>query len=145
MEKEWYLRVTESDLFTRVDLDVMREIADTCCFEENHAAGKELFKEGDSAEDLYILEKGSVDLKAKGTVVATLSQKDDIFGWSSFIEGGRYTATAVCSTDIDVIRIAGGPLNRILSKRPDVGLVIFRRLAAVFNRRLSQIYRSLLG
>lgn len=145
MEKEWYLRVTESDLFKGLDLDVMREIADTCCFEENYAKNTDLFKEGNSAGDLYILEKGSVDLKVKGTVVATLSQKDEIFGWSSFVEGGKYTATAVCSTDIDVIRIAAQQLNRILSKRPEMGLIIFRRLAALFNKRLSQIYQSLLG
>lgn len=145
MGKEWYLRVTESDLFKGLDLDVMREIADTCCFEENFSRNAELFKEGNRADNLYILEKGSVDLKAKGTVLATLSQKDEIFGWSSFVEGGKYTATAICSTDVDVIRIAAQNLNRILSKRPDMGLVIFRRLAAILNKRLSQIYQSLLG
>ena len=145
MGKEWYLRVTESDLFKGLDLDVMREVADTCCFEENYIQNTELFKEGNDADNLYILEKGVVDLKAKGTVVATLSQKDEIFGWSSFIEGAAYTATALCSTDIDVIRITARNLNRILDKRPDAGLIVFRRLAALFNKRLSQIYQSLLG
>ena len=145
MEKEWYLRVTESDLFSGVDMNVMREIADACCSEELHPANTELFKEGNRAENLYILEKGRVELRAKSTAVASLSQKDEIFGWSSFVEGGKYTATAVSGSDIDVIRIAAAPLNRILSKRPEVGLIVFRRLAALLNRRLSSIYESLLG
>jgi len=62
----WEIRITEMDLFTGLDLNVMREIADTACTEVTYTKGTVIFTEGESANALFILEKGTVDLKIGG-------------------------------------------------------------------------------
>ena len=144
--KGWEMRITEMDLFTGLDLNVMAEIADTCCFEENFPKGTVLFKEGDKATSLYILVNGSVDLKIKSeTTVYSLTEQSDIFGWSSMVENSEYTATAVCRNDVKAIKIDTRRLNRLFNENPIFGLTVYRRLCSVFNKRLSSIYQKFLS
>ena len=144
--KGWEMRITEMDLFTGLDLNVMAEIADTCCFEENFPKGTVLFKEGDNATSLYILVNGSVDLKIKSeTTVYSLTEQSDIFGWSSMVENSEYTATAVCRNDVKAIKIDTRRLNRLFNENPIFGLTVYRRLCGVFNKRLSSIYQKFLS
>ena len=142
----WEMHITEMDLFTGLDLNVMREIADTCCIEENFTKGTVLFKEGDEATSLYILVNGSVDLKIKDeTTVYSLTEQSDIFGWWSMVENSQYTATAVCRETIKVIKIDTHRLNRLFNENPIFGLTVYRRLCGVFNKRLSSIYQRFLS
>ncbi len=144
--KGWEMRITEMDLFTGLDLNVMGEIADTCCFEEKFPKDTVLFKEGDEAKFLYILVNGTVDLKIKGeTTVYSLTEQSDIFGWSSMVENSQYTATAVCRNDVMVIKIDTRRLNRLFNENPIFGLTVYRRLCGVFNKRLSSIYQRFLS
>ena len=144
--KGWEMRITEMDLFTGLDLNVMGEIADTCCFEEKFPKDTVLFQEGDKATSLYILVNGSVDLKIKSeTTVYSLTEQSDIFGWSSMVENSQYTATAVCNRDIRVIKIDTRRLNRLFNENPMFGLTVYRRLCGVFNLRLSSIYKRFLS
>ena len=48
--------VKEIDIFKGIDSEVMKEIANICT-EENHAKDSVLFKGGEEAERLYILEE----------------------------------------------------------------------------------------
>ena len=144
--KGWEMHITEMDLFTGLDLNVMGEIADTCCTEEDYSKDTVLFKEGDEATSLYILVNGSVDLKIKDeTTVYSLSEQSDIFGWSSMVENSQYTATAVCRNDVMVIKIDTRRLNRLFNENPIFGLTVYRRLCGVFNKRLSSIYQRFLS
>ena len=144
--KGWEMRITEMDLFTGLDLNVMGEIADACCVEENFSKDTVIFKEGDEAKFLYILVDGTVDLKIKGeTTVYSLTGQSDIFGWSSMVENTQYTATAVCNKNIKVIKIDTRRLNRLFNENPIFGLTVYRRLCGVFNKRLSSIYKRFLS
>ena len=145
-EQGWELHITEMDLFTGLNLDVMREIADTCCTEELYPAAAVLFKEGDAAKHLYILVEGTVELKIKGgTTVFSLNTQSDIFGWSSLVYQAQYTATALCQTDVKAIKIDTTRLNRLFDVHPEFGLTVYRRLSGVFNKRLSNIYHHFLS
>ena len=142
----WEFRMTEMDLFSGLDLNVMGEIADTACTEETYPRGTVIFNEGDSATALYILGKGAVDLKVGGEkTVYRLTEASDIFGWSSLVESAQYTATAVAGVEIKVVKIDTRKLNRVFNAHPAFGLAVYRRLSAVFNQRLSSIYRRFLS
>jgi CRP-like cAMP-binding protein len=144
--KGWEMHITEMDLFTGLDLNVMGEIADVCCVEEKFTKGTVIFKEGDEAKFLYILVTGTVDLKIKGeTTVYSLTEQSDIFGWSSMVENAQYTASALCNRDIRVIKIDTRKLNRLFNENPIFGLTVYRRLCGVFNLRLSSIYKRFLS
>jgi len=90
--------VKEIDLFKGIDSAVMEEIVNICS-EETYAKDEVLFKRGEQADCLYILEEGSVHLVIEngGSIVFTLSEPGQVFGWSSMLESGLYTATRVCA------------------------------------------------
>ena len=142
----WELRITEMDLFTGLDLNVLKEIAETACTETTYTQGVVIFSEGDSAKALFILDKGEVDLQIGGEKkVYSLTEKSDIFGWSSLVENAKYTATAIANTDIQAVKIDTKKINRLFYANPLFGLRFYQRLSSVFNKRLSNIYRRYLS
>jgi len=142
----WELRITEMDLFTGLDLTVLREIAETACTETTYTKRTVVFTEGDSANALYILDKGEVDLKIGGEkTVYRLTEKSDIFGWSSLVENAQYTATAIANTDIQAVKIDTSIMNRVFNANSLFGLKVYQRLSAVFNKRLASIYSRFLS
>jgi CRP-like cAMP-binding protein len=144
--RDWEFRITEMDLFSGLDLNVMGEIADVACTEEIYSNGTLIFNEGDSANALFILGKGAVDLKiGEGKTVYRLTDESDIFGWSSLVENAQYTATAIATADIQAVKIDTRKMNRVFNGNPAFGLAVYRRLSAVFNKRLSRIYHRFLS
>ena len=103
-------------------------------------------RQGEPANALFILSAGAVDLQvAEGTTVYRLSGESDIFGWSSLVENARYTATAIARSDIKAVKIDTRRMNRVFDANPMVGLTVYRRLSAVFNKRLASIYGRFLS
>ncbi len=142
----WEFRITEMDLFSGLDLNVMGEIADAACTEAAFTGGTVVFREGESANALYILGDGAVDLQIGGEkTVYRLIGKSGIFGWSSLVETAHYTATAIAQTDIQTVKIDTRKMNRVFNANPMFGLTVYRRLCAVFNKRLSSIYHRFLS
>jgi CRP/FNR family cyclic AMP-dependent transcriptional regulator len=139
------MHITESDLFYGLDHKVMSKIADICS-EEQYADGTVIFEEGKAADHLYILEEGIADLLiGKDTFIYSLTEMSEIFGWSSLVESAKYTATAVCITDVKALKIPTRTLQRIFDENPEVGNVVFRRLAGIFNKRLTKTYQKFLA
>ena len=139
------MHITESDLFYGLDLTVMSKIADICS-DEQYTEGTVLFKEGENADNLYILEEGITDLLIdEDTFIYSITEQSDIFGWSSLVESAKYTATAICLTDVKVLKIPTKTLQRIFNENPEIGNVVFRRLAGIFNKRLTKTYRKFLA
>lgn len=142
----WEFRITEMDLFTGLDLTVMGEIADAACSEAAFPQGTVIFSQGDSARSLFILVSGAVEIRVGNTrTVYRLTGESDIFGWSSLVESAQYTATAVATSDTQTVCIDTRKMNRIFNLHPMVGLTVYRRLSAVFNKRLSSIYQRFLS
>ncbi len=137
--------ISETELFKGINFKDMQEIARICC-EERYAKNTIIFKQNELAKCLYILEEGCVDLIVQngGTLTYKLTQEGEIFGWSSMVENGRYTASVVCATDLKVIKIEKEKIDQIFRLYPEVGLKIIGRLAAVFSKRLSKAYQNLL-
>jgi CRP-like cAMP-binding protein len=138
--------VKEIDLFKGIDSEVMKEIADICT-EESYSKDSVLFKEGEEAESLYILEEGGLSLVIEngGSLIYSLTVPGLVFGWSCMVESGRYTASAVCATDLKVVKIEREKLDKIFTLHPDVGLLVLKRLAGVVSQRLLKAYRGLLS
>ncbi|UCE55555.1 MAG: Crp/Fnr family transcriptional regulator [Desulfobacterales bacterium] len=136
----------EIELFEGVDFEVMNEIA-AICSEESYSKDTVLFEKDEQAKCLYILLGGTVYLVIKngGSITYNLSEPGDVFGWSSMLENGKYTASGICATDLKVVKIEKDKLNRIFKNRPEAGFKVLQRLAGVISRRLSNAYRDLLS
>jgi CRP-like cAMP-binding protein len=138
--------VKEIDLFKGIDPEVMEEIANICS-EEKYTKDTVLFEKGEEAEFLYILEQGTLNLVIKngGSLIYGLTEPGEVFGWSSLVESGLYTASGVCATDTKVVKIEREKLERVFDRHPEVGFRVLKRLAGVISQRLSNAYRDLLS
>jgi len=138
--------INEVDLFKGIDPDVMEEIANICS-KENYAKDTVLFKNGEEADCLYILEEGTIHLVIEngGSISFTLSDPGQVFGWSSMVESGLYTSSGVCATAIKALKLEKEKLDRVFSLHPDAGLKVLKRLAGVISQRLLNAYRDLLS
>jgi CRP/FNR family cyclic AMP-dependent transcriptional regulator len=136
----------EVDLFKGIDHEIMKKIVDICS-EETYAQNTVLFKKGEEAGCLYILEEGTVKLIIEngGTITFGLDEPGEVFGWSSMVESGRYTSSGVCVTDVKALAIESDDLDKIFNLHPDVGLKVLKRLGNVISRRLTDAYQDLLS
>ena len=138
--------IKEIELFKGIDHEVMNAIADICS-EKTYARGTVIFEKDGEANRLYILVEGTVKLKITngGTLTYTLSDPGDIFGWSCMVESGRYTASVVSATDSKVLYIEREALDKIFNLHPHAGIMILKRLAGVFSKRITNSYQDLLS
>lgn len=120
--------------------NMVREIAAA----ESHPKGTFLFRVGDPADYLYILQEGRVRLSVgdSGHIAHVVSEPGDAIGWSSMVENEGYTASAECLLPVSVMKIEKRALIKILEKDPVSGLTFFRRLAGVIGRRLVNSYKA---
>ena len=138
--------IKEIDLFKGIDPTVMEEIG-TICSEQTYMKDAVLFKKGDVADCLYILEEGTIKLVIEngGSITYSLSDPGEVFGWASMLESGLRTASGVCATDVKAVKIEKEKLDKIFNIHPEAGLTVLKRLAGVISERLSNAYRDLLS
>jgi len=138
--------IKEIELFKGIDHEIMNEIANMCS-EKSYVKGTVIFEKDEEAKCLYILVEGTVKLKVKngGTITYSLTDLGDIFGWSCMVESGRYTASGVCATDLKALEIKREVLDKIFNLHPHVGIIVLKRLAGVFSKRISIAYKDLLS
>ncbi len=112
-------------------------------------AGTLIFKQGDEATHLYVIQHGAVSIQYKpydGPMI-TLShlQPGEIFGWSSVVGGQTYTSDAVATTDLEVLRMRGSDLVRLCMDHPIEGGVILDRLAEAVSPRWTYARQQIHG
>ena len=114
--------------------------------DESHLQGTFLFKEGDTADNFYVLEEGRVKLSIgeEGHITHIVSKRGEAFGWSTLVDRDVYTASAKCSAPTKVLKIPKEEMNRILDNNPADGLIFFKRLAGTMGERLISAYNLFL-
>jgi CRP-like cAMP-binding protein len=135
----------KSKLFRGINQEVLKEI-DKIMIKESRAEGTVLFDRGAAANDLYVLIEGSIELSIgdNGHVTYLVKSPGEAFGWSSLVNHHVYTASAVCSSPTELIRIPSDKLNMIFESNPASGLMFFRRLAEIISKRVAISYNLLL-
>jgi CRP-like cAMP-binding protein len=138
--------IREVDLFKGIASHIIDEIAQLAV-EEVYPAGTVIFKRGDFADSLYVLEDGRVDLLLRGKkrFAYPLQHPGYVFGWSALVEPNRYTATAECIEESKVIKLDGTRLLHVFEKHPSEGLTIMKRFAGVIGMRLDIIYQRFMS
>lgn len=137
--------IQKSKLFRGMNQEVLKEI-DKIMVKKSCAEGTVLFERGKSAHNLYILIEGSIDLTIgdNGHVTHVVKNPGEAFGWSSLVNHHVYTASAVCSSPTELIRIPSDMLNNIFESNPASGLIFFKRLAEIISKRVAISYNLLL-
>jgi CRP-like cAMP-binding protein len=112
-------------------------------------AGAVLFHLGTDAANLYVIERGRVNLTLPMQV---FGREEDILveersagqtlGWSALIPPHRFTLKATAQIDSELVAFPRGELHDYLAAHPEVGHPIMRNLAATVGQRL-QVFQTM--
>ena len=141
------------DFFQGLSDEQVKKLADIAD-EESYKAGFQIWKKGDPAKTLYLVEGGKVVLSMEtymGTarppvqVTADIITKGDAMGWSAVIEPYVYTLGARCIDDSKAITFEGDKLRDLLDKDIKLGYVFMQATAKVIATRLTHTEIILVG
>jgi CRP-like cAMP-binding protein len=95
-------------------------------------SGETVFKQGQPAEHVYVLEQGEVALRLYpddgGCLTIAVIQREGVFGWSAVLGRARYTAAAVCAADTQALVLPGSQLRALIRTEPALGRLLLGRL-----------------
>lgn len=134
----------QKDIFRAMNKSFVKKIMNVSTT-ESYEQGDLLFKQGDLANQFYILLKGRIKLTLgeTGRSVYIVSHAGEAFGWSSLIDRETYTASAECMTLVKLLRFDQEKVLKTLEEDPANGLVFFKRLADILGNRLLHSYEML--
>ena len=104
----------------------------------DYKAGDVIFKEGDAAHELFIIQSGEVEIRLGNRVLETLPQYS-IFGEMALIDANPRSATAVPASDVKLVPVNEKQFLFLISNTPHFALNVMRIMA----RRLRAMNKSL--
>jgi len=121
------------------------------CREEVYEAGTTIFKEGDEARELYIVEEGRVALEVTLHIgsgvgrqgIIDVITKGGIFGSSAFCEINVYTNSARCVEKTRVLVMTGGELCSLFEDDIRAGYKVMQKLVNIVRSRFEHIADTL--
>jgi hypothetical protein len=118
---------------TTKDDEVMRSLI-PYMKRESHSAGDVLFRRGDPAEDLYVLQEGRVVLPEIGKRV----EAGPVFGEVGlFAPGGKRALTAVCEDDCRLATISKEKTLELYYQNPKFGMFLIRLVSDYARENLA--------
>ena len=120
------------------------------CREKKYENGNRLFAEGDTADRLYIVIEGQVDLRfelpgrpsSEENTISSMTAAKTI-GWSSFVPPCRYKLSAFCSTDTcRILQINKDYLLSLFEKDAQMGYLVISNLTGVASTRFHRLQDS---
>jgi CRP-like cAMP-binding protein len=104
-----------------------------------YQAGDLIFRQGDPADRVYVLESGEVELRHNaedgGSLTIAVIRPQGILGWSAALGRTRYTSFAICTEAASVLRVKGSDLRGLVTSEPDLGRLLLGRMALVVAGR----------
>ena len=103
----------------------------------NFKKGETIFLQDDINDGLFIIQSGTVGIvkkiEKKISLVGVLKEKDFLGGASLFSKNER-SASAVCVTDVEVIKISFDQINSFIETKPEWIKDIFIDLVGKLNK-----------
>jgi CRP/FNR family transcriptional regulator, cyclic AMP receptor protein len=90
--------------------------------------GDVIFKQGDPARELFIIQSGEVEIHLGNRVLETLSQFS-IFGEMALIDAAPRSATAVAVGDVRLVSVSEKQFLFLISNTPYFALNVMRVMA----------------
>ena len=91
-------------------------------------AGEIIFREGDAAEELFVIKSGKVEIRLGNRVLDTLPELS-IFGEMALIDSAPRSATAVAATDVALVPVSEKQFLFLVTRTPHFALNVMRVLA----------------
>lgn len=91
-------------------------------------AGNVIFREGDAANELFVIKSGQVRIQIGNRTVTELGQ-ESIFGEMALIDNEPRSATATAITDVELVPVSEKQFLFLVSQTPYFALKVMRVLA----------------
>ena len=91
-------------------------------------AGDVIFREGDQAQELFVIRSGEVRIQIGNRTIAELSA-DSIFGEMALIDNEPRSATAIAVTDVELVSVSEKQFLFLVSQTPYFAWRVMRVLA----------------
>jgi CRP/FNR family transcriptional regulator, cyclic AMP receptor protein len=91
-------------------------------------AGSVIFREGDAANELFVIKSGQVRIQIGNRTVTELGQ-ESIFGEMALIDSEPRSATATAITDVELVPVSEKQFLFLVSQTPYFALKVMRVLA----------------
>ncbi len=144
--------MTSLDLLRNVDIlmglseDQLSSIG-KLCQEKSYVEGDVLFSEGESADRLFFMAEGAVDLsfslpgrvRTPATTIVSVP-RGRAFGWSSLMPPYRYRLNAHCTTETcKILCLESGPLRQLFDTDMQLGYQVTINLATLLSSRFRNL------
>lgn len=122
--------------------------------EKQYEAGTTICQEGDSAEELLVIQEGKVALQMvlpktpeqmSRRITVDLLSRNEVIGWSAIVEPHTYTLTAVCLQEVKALSLNSNKLRWLLRDNPKIGFEVLEGLIKVIASRLHETRQVLIS
>jgi CRP-like cAMP-binding protein len=107
---------------------------------ESFSIGQYVFKDDDTGEKLYVVEKGAVSLiKSIGSDLnktILIAPEGSIFGEFSFIDGRTRSASALVAVDTVLLSLDRKDFDALVEQLPAIGAKLYDNLLFTITQRL---------
>ena len=137
--------IHRSYVFERLSTGQVQKLA-SISREETYEAGQYIFREGEQARSLFVIEDGTIELKMKITVVperrkgiatADVITKGATFGWSAVVEPHTFIGSAKAVVRCKVVAIDGGQLTQLMDSDHTMGYEVMKRFSQAVHQSAS--------
>jgi CRP-like cAMP-binding protein len=115
-------------------IGIFRNATDTRHF----LSGELIFKEGDRADVMYVVQSGEVEVSLKGGLVEILGE-GNIFGEMSLINEEPRSATAVAKTEVRLVPIDLKHFMFLVEETPYFAVQVMRIMASRIRKMLPRL------
>ncbi|MBI2868316.1 MAG: cyclic nucleotide-binding domain-containing protein [Chloroflexi bacterium] len=122
--------------------------------ERQYEAGAVIFHEGESANELFVLQEGKVALQmtlkndhyqTHRRMTVDIVAANEVFGWPAIIAPYNHTLTAVCLQAAKVLAISANNIRWLRQDNPAAGCDILKGLIKIVDLRLEETRRLLVS
>ncbi|MDM8548815.1 cyclic nucleotide-binding domain-containing protein [Desulfobacterales bacterium HSG2] len=159
--------LSKFSFFSDVPQNKLSAIAEKCDLLE-FKADDVVFKSDETAANVYGILDGEVELALvfkdkvlrtdieyeesirawfetmEKPIVIGMVGPGEIFGWSSLVNPGRWTATARCSEPVRAFSLPAADFKSMMDQDPSLGYLIMGRLSEIISQRLQDRTKNLI-
>ncbi len=135
------------DFFNAFSEDQLAELAKVTEIKA-FAKGAEIYKEGDRANQIFMVTKGWVSLRKIDPerdigISFENREKGELFGTACFMKPQEYTLNAICMEESEVLAMNADKLFDLFQEDYEIGYRFLKEVAKVYFERYKSVKRQL--
>ena len=131
--------LTDHPFFAGLDEDLVRQLGQ-CSRNVHVSAGSYLFREGEDADQFFVVRSGRValDVHVPGRITQIVStvEAGEVVGWSWFVPPYRWFFDARAVTEVSAVSVDASCVRERCEADPALGFLLMQRVAQVMYQRL---------